>query len=118
MGRIIKPAEVETPVVATSFWTQHVELLHNVALGIVGLSALLLGWLILRRISTPVIIKEASVDEVSDAARRLSLLNSQVRDDPELIAKIMSNWLGDDEADGATNASTSAASSTRGRRAA
>ncbi len=118
VGRIIKPAEVETPIVATSFWTQHVELLHNVALGIVGLSALLLGWLILRRISTPVIIKEASVDEVSDAARRLSLLNSQVRDDPELIAKIMSNWLGDDEADGATNASTSAASSTRGRRAA
>lgn len=116
VGRIIKPAEVETPIVAASFWSQHVELLHNVALGIVGLSALLLGWMILRRVSTPVIVKEPSVDEVSNAARRLSLLNSQVRDDPELIAKIMSNWLGAEDADEATNAA--AASSTRGRRAA
>ncbi len=118
VGRIIKPEIIDVPATAVPFWTQYSGLLHNVSLGVVGLSTLLLGWLILRRIGQPVIVQEASAEDVTNAARRLSLLNDQVRDDPEMVAKIMSNWLGSAEADATTNAPSAAANAARGRRAA
>ncbi|MFO1093807.1 MAG: flagellar basal-body MS-ring/collar protein FliF [Planctomycetaceae bacterium] len=89
---------LEDPVLAgPGKWQQYEGLVRNASLGVASLVVLAISLLTLRKVR-PVVVSPPMVDGLSiESSRRLTAITRQAEDDPEAIAKILENWLGQDE---------------------
>lgn len=89
------PAALPPPL-AAPWWEQYERLIRSASLGIGGLAALLLGWMVLRRIR-PVTVAPPATDGLSiEAAHRLAELSQLVREQPEVAARVFATWVDED----------------------
>lgn len=78
----------------TTNWDLYNQIARNASLGIAAVVALLLGWMILRRIQPVTVASEQQTSSLSpDRARMLADLAAQARQQPEMVAGIFSNWM-------------------------
>lgn len=84
---------IMSPLPPTPWWEQYERLIRAASLGMGGLAALVLGWLVLRRLR-PVTIAPAPAEGLSlEAAHRLAELSQLVREQPDVAAKVLATWI-------------------------
>lgn len=87
----------ESDVLEAEKWSNYSELARNASLGIAALVALVVGLLIVRRLK-PQPPAEPTRDAASGRDKFLERFSSEVRGNPELVSRILANWLGDESA--------------------
>lgn len=83
------------PISETPWWEQYERLIRTASLGVGGLAALLLGWLVLRRIRPVTVAAPQSDGLTIEAAHRLAELSQLVREQPDVAARVLSTWIGE-----------------------
>ncbi|MBX3436544.1 MAG: flagellar M-ring protein FliF [Planctomycetaceae bacterium] len=76
-------------------WQQYESLLRNASLGLAALLMFALGLLLLRRLR-PVVVHAADAEPAAESIRKLAELSIRARQNPELVAKVLENWLDDE----------------------
>jgi len=81
-------------------WERYGPLLHNVSLGLAAVLMFVLGLLLLRRLR-PVLVQASDSETSEESIRRLAELSIRARQHPDLVAKVLENWLDEESASSA-----------------
>ncbi len=81
------------PLPVASPWDQYGNLLKNLSLGIASIVALVVGFLVLRRMQPIVLEQEVKGSLPSDMVLRIADLSRQAQEEPETVATIIRSWL-------------------------
>jgi flagellar M-ring protein FliF len=82
---------------AATFWQQYEGLVRSASLGLGAAAALLLGFMIVKRLRPIAVEVPATAGLSLDAAHRLADVSYQVQRQPETAARVLAAWLDDDE---------------------
>jgi len=86
-------AELFAPPAPSSSWEQYEPLLKNMSLGLASLVALILGYLVIRRMQ-PIVVETATKESIPpELVLRSADVARQVQDHPEEVASILKSWL-------------------------
>lgn len=77
-------------------WEQYAPLIRNLSVGLAAVLMFVMGLLLLRRLR-PVVVQASDADSSEESIRRLAELSIRARENPDLVAKVLENWLDDDE---------------------
>ncbi|SFI25988.1 flagellar basal-body MS-ring/collar protein FliF [Planctomicrobium piriforme] len=86
-------AELLAPLPAPSAWEESGPLLKNISLGLASLVALVLGFLVIRRMQPIVVETESKESLPAELVLRKADLSRQALDDPETVATVIRSWL-------------------------
>ncbi len=78
-------------------WEQYGPLLKNVSTGLAAVLMFVMGLLLLRRLR-PVVVQAADAETSEESIRRLAELSVRAQQNPELVAKVLENWLDEESA--------------------
>ena len=82
-----------TPVpVPTTDWARWIELLRSASLGLASITALLVGYFVCKRM-LPITREPEEQQSVTANPQQLGEMILEVRENPELVAKILATWL-------------------------
>jgi flagellar M-ring protein FliF len=94
LERLPDPAD---EVVTPSFWQMHESLIQSVILGVAALIALVIGFMMIRRMK-PVVVSGSLEEPISVAdMKRVQSLADQAKAHPEVVASILAAWLSESE---------------------
>ncbi len=92
-----------TPV-PVPLWEQYGPLLKNVSTGLAAVLMFVMGLLLLRRLR-PVVVQATVAETSEESIRRLAELSVRAQQHPELVAKVLENWLDEESATSPQSAS-------------
>ncbi|APZ94119.1 flagellar basal-body MS-ring/collar protein FliF [Fuerstiella marisgermanici] len=83
-----------------AMWNEYEPMIQTVGMGLIATMAFLMGFLLLRKMKPVVVTETATEQQLSlDEVRHMAALSEQAKSNPEVAAKILSAWLGEDEED-------------------
>lgn len=82
-------------VPAVPVWEQYSPLLRDVSLGLAAVLMFVMGLLLLRRLR-PLVVPASDEETSEESIRRLTELSIRARQHPDLVAKVLENWLDDE----------------------
>lgn len=92
------------------YWSSSEPLLRSASLGLGAIVALVLGYMSLRRITPVVVPAGAETEQLLQLQRNIERLQDEIRDDPQHVADLLTEWLQSDvRASSSKSTSTSAA---------
>jgi len=95
----------ETSMVMPPFW---LDIIKNASLAIAALVALVIGIMLIKRIQ-PITIQQPGENRSwsPERARQITDMSSMIRENPELLSRIVAAWSNNSDADGEASQSTS-----------
>ena len=90
------PFAVDAAPVPGTNWSQWLELARNASLGLASLTALGLGFFVLRRLKPVPVEVENKQEPVTSNPQLLGELAREASEQPQLVAQILATWLGEE----------------------
>ncbi|MEQ9408620.1 MAG: flagellar basal-body MS-ring/collar protein FliF [Fuerstiella sp.] len=83
-----------------SVWEQYEPLIHTTGMGLIAAMAFLMGFLLLRKMQ-PVIVTDPSADQQLslEEVRQLAALSDQAKSNPDVAARVLAAWLGEESSE-------------------